>query len=976
MAPPTNSNESYCTFTLAADVTAGGLPSEEEIARDLENTDPKVKRHALKAAIMAMLSGEAMPKIVMQVIRFCINSDDKPLKKMCMLYWEVVPKYQEPTSEELLQSATGGQPLQRKLLPEMILVCNALMNDLNHPNEYVRGSMLRFLCKVKDEEILSPLIPSIKSCLEHRHAYVRKNAALAVFHAHRLSAETLIPDGPELIEQFLSAETDVAARTNAFLMLCNENEDLAIQFLAQNMDDVGKYGDGFALLVLELTRKICRRDANQKSRFVRVLFQMLSSASAAVSYEAAWTLVSLSSAPTAVRAAAVTYTNLLNSQNDNNVKLIVLERLEGMKKNHPKIVQELLMDILRALSSPNPDICKKVLDVVMDIVTARNVAEVVTMLKREVTKTADENDQSNEAKGSVYRNMLIRAIHGCAVRFPDVAESVVHTLMDFLSTDGGMQVIIFVRAIVEQYPDLRSALITKLLTTLEDISNSNVMCVCLWILGEYCESAESLQEAFNDVAEQLGQPPFVVQPEEKAAQEKAAADAASGPKLVTKNVVLADGTYATQTVYSETKAPVDDSTPHLRKMIIGGDVFLGSILSSCLTKLCLRAGDLADEIGATNVKSMTVKSVLIMCGVVKMAEVTVTAQKSSLADCKERVSLCCRALLDPTANELLKATLLSEGRATFGRFLKTLKDKEAKEAKKSEPEVPTTQADDLIHFRQLRSMAVQGGDMDLDDGSDLARATGFSDGGSLLSSELSHVYPLSGFADPVYAEASVTVRDYDISLEILLINRTPNTLANLTVELATMGDMKIVERPQSHTVGPLDQITIKASIKVSSTETGHIFGTIVYEDTSTQEKGYINLNDIHMDIMDYIRPATCTDEMFRSMWAEFEWENKVAISTSITSLMAFLNHIVDSTNMRCLTPHDSSEKGSFLAANLYARSVFGEDALVNVSVEKKDDNDGKLAGYIRIRSKTQGIALSLGERITSVQRGIAEVKAQ
>lgn len=57
-----------------------------------------------------------------------------------------------------------------------------------------------------------------------------------------------------------------------------------------------------------------------------------------------------------------------------------------------------------------------------------------------------------------------------------------------------------------------------------------------------------------------------------------------------------------------------------------------------------------------------------------------------------------------------------------------------------------------------------------------------------------------------------------------------------------------------------------------------------------------------------------------------------------------------------------------MAANLYARSVFGEDALVNISVEKKDDQDGKLSGYIRIRSKTQGIALSLGDRITAVQR--------
>ena len=860
-----------------------------------------------------------MPRILMQVIRFCINSDDKPLKKLCMLYWEVVPKYQEPTSDEVLRAASGGPPVQRKLLPEMILVCNALMNDLNHPNEFVRGSMLRFLCKVKDEEILGPLIPSIKACLKHRHQYVRKNAVLAVFHAHRLHGDSLIPDGPELVGEFIAQETDVAARRNAFLMLYNESEDLAIQFLAHNLDEVTKFGDGFALLVLDLTRKACRRDPNQKSRFVRVLFQMLSSNSAAVSYEAAWTLISLSNSPTAVRAAAVTYTTLLNSQNDNNVKMIVLERLEQLKKMHSKILQELLMDILRALSSPNPDICKKVLDVAMGLVTSKNVVEVVTTLKREVGKTTQESSDSSEEKGKVYRNMLIQAIHSLAVRFPDVAESVVHTLMDFLSSDGGMQVVIFVRAIVERYPALRPAILSKLVSTLDEVSNSNVACVCLWILGEYCETAETVRDAFEAVTEQLGEAPFVVQAEDKKKAEKAAAEAAKGPKMVTKNVVLADGTYATQTVYSEPKVNLSslDKTPHLRKMIIGGDIFLGEIISSCLTKMCLRAPDLG--IDAVTTKAMTVKALLAMCGIVKMAEVTVSAQKSSLADCQERVSLCCRVLLDPKANALLKPTLLSEGKNSFAAFLKHIQDKEVKENEDSKEELVSAQADDLIHFRQLRSLTAQGGDIDLDDGTDLARATGYADGGSLLTNELSHVYQLSGFADPVYAEAFVTVHDYDILLEILLINRTPNTLSNLTVELSTMGDMKIVERPQSHTIGPLDQMTIRASIKVSSTETGHIFGTIVYEDASTKEKGYINLNDIHMDIMDYIRPATCTDEVFRSMWAEFEWENKVAISTSIKGLVEFLDHIVTSTNMTCLTPHDRNEKGSFLAANLYAK---------------------------------------------------------
>ena len=50
-----------------------------------------------------------------------------------------------------------------KLLPEMILVCNALRNDLNHPNEFIRGCMLRFLCKLKEPEILEPLIASVKT---------------------------------------------------------------------------------------------------------------------------------------------------------------------------------------------------------------------------------------------------------------------------------------------------------------------------------------------------------------------------------------------------------------------------------------------------------------------------------------------------------------------------------------------------------------------------------------------------------------------------------------------------------------------------------------------------------------------------------------------------------------------------------------------------------------------------------------------
>ncbi len=54
--------------------------------------------------------------------------------------------------------------------------------------------------------------------------------------------------------------------------------------------------------------------------------------------------------------------------------------------------------------------------------------------------------------------------------------------------------------------------------------------------------------------------------------------------------------------------------------------------------------------------------------------------------------------------------------------------------------------------------------------------------------------------------------------------------------------------------------------------------------------------------MDYIVPAACTDTEFRQMWAEFEWENKVSVNTSIVDLHEYLQHLVKSTNMKCLTP--------------------------------------------------------------------------
>jgi Coatomer beta C-terminal region len=111
------------------------------------------------------------------------------------------------------------------------------------------------------------------------------------------------------------------------------------------------------------------------------------------------------------------------------------------------------------------------------------------------------------------------------------------------------------------------------------------------------------------------------------------------------------------------------------------------------------------------------------------------------------------------------------------------------------------------------------------------------------------------------------------STDVLLVNQTSNTLQNLCLDFATLGDLKIVERPTVYTVAPNGFQSIKATIKVSSTETGVIFGSILWEGPDLSEQAVI-LSDIHVDIMDYIKPAYCTEaqastfgySLFASPW--------------------------------------------------------------------------------------------------------------
>ncbi|EFJ42176.1 hypothetical protein VOLCADRAFT_67325 [Volvox carteri f. nagariensis] len=963
-----NAVEKSCTMLVYNDKQA----SATEIKEALEGNDPLAKQAAMKKAVSLLLAGEQLPQLFITIVRYVLPSEDHTVQKLLLLYLEAIEK----------TDATG------KLLPEMILICQNLRNNLQHPNEYIRGVTLRFLCRIKEEEILEPLVPSILANLEHRHSYVRRNAVLAINSIYKLpKGELLLADAPEMIERILRQEQDLSTRRNCLAMLTNNAVDRAIRYLLDSVDQLATWGDLLQLSALDLIRKACRSNPGEKGKFIKTILLLLQSPSPAVMYECAVTLTSLSSAPSAVRAAANCFCSLLSSHSDNNVKLIVLDRLQELKEKHREVMTDMVMDTLRALASPSLDIRKKTLDISLELITSRNIDEVVSVLKKEVVKTQNkEYDKAGE-----YRQMLVQAIHSCAVKFPEVAGNVVHVLMDFLgdaNTASALDVIFFVREIMETNAKLRPNVLERLHTIFYQacgIRTSRVVSCALWIMGEYCSNTAEILAALSTLKDSLGSVPFLTDPAEGEEGAGAASNSTTAALVMgsKRPAVLADGTYATQSAVAEVSSgggvtgSANAGGPNLRSLLLGGDFFLGGVIAGTFVKLLLRLSALR-EVPASQLNNLYAEAMQYVVATLRLGESAGSTPTPLDADSRDRMLLCLRVLAgqDTWSN----AVWLGDCRSAFA-LLTTEKQKEATARNARDDARAAVQPDDLIDFQVLKNRKGLS-QLEVEDEvtSDLARATGYAEAVAAASSRLNRVLQLTGLSDPVYAEAVVTVHQYDIVLDVTVTNRTTETMQALCLELATMGDLKLVERPQNYTLAPGDTKLIRANIKVSSTETGVIFGNIVYEGTGYSERSVVVLNDIHIDIMDYISPAYCADVQFRNMWAEFEWENKVAIATTFTDVAAFLQHIISTTNMKCLTPPSALEGDcGYLAANLYAKSVFGEDALVNVSVERTQptvgapgaaagQDGGRLAGYIRIRSKTQGIALSLGDKITLMQK--------
>lgn len=225
--------------------------------------------------------------------------------------------------------------------------------------------------------------------------------------------------------------------------------------------------------------------------------------------------------------------------------------------------------------------------------------------------------------------------------------------MEFLgdsNNPSAVDVVSFVREVMEKFPELRQSVLEKLLDTFMDMKSGKVFRGALWIIGEYCLDAKEIDEAWARIREAIGEIPILASEQRlleatEEDEEKPAEDAKSVPSgNAAPRRILPDGTYATEssyTVQSNTTAKLDAvksaTKPPLRGkyyiyahlhwlmvscslalLLVNGDYFLGSVLATTLVKLVLRYTKLVSDPAAVNARRA--EAMLIMTSIIRVGQ--------------------------------------------------------------------------------------------------------------------------------------------------------------------------------------------------------------------------------------------------------------------------------------------------------------------------------------------------------------------
>ncbi|OHT10642.1 Adaptin N terminal region family protein [Tritrichomonas foetus] len=608
----------------------------DEIEESLSNmNDQQGQIRALKQLIQYQASGESPPEsVLMKTIQYTATSKNHIIKKHLFLYYEIV----------------DTRDRKGNLKSEFLLICDALRNDLIHPNQYLRAAALRLVSKFQEPELISPLVSTISESLTHHSSYVRRHAVVAIGRINQ-RWPNLAPDAPEEIADLLRVEKDPSCRRVAFLVLCDISRDLAAEFLDEAVDEnLLNLSQSMQLTATALIRSLC--NDKRRNSYLPALYDLLGSPSAGVQLASALTLLDLTSTTTASRDGLTTLCKIMLSVPNSSLQLSIADQIERLIPTHTSVAQELAVELLNALKAK--PIRAKILGIVQKLTTTDNAANIAQALIRYAQSANSLRQNENEKNDSIlFIRQILSTLRIIIASHPIALKYVYEGVNSFIA-DSDSQIsydaMEIIRDIAKSAPELRKVISVHLENLLGSVRTSRVLRMALFIISLYTNNPDSVDVICEAFAEDETQ--------------------ANAADITT--VVLEDGTYV-----QRTSAEVVDDSPSLYS-ILCKEPFLVSSVSVSLARICCRLSGANAQRAIDFIKSAIVKA--------------------NVETELNRIGFALMALEHPN-DEHVKDILLNASEETFNQFISNQMQSIC--VKPTESSSQVSAVDQMINFSSL-----------------------------------------------------------------------------------------------------------------------------------------------------------------------------------------------------------------------------------------------------------------------------------
>jgi ferredoxin len=273
--------------------------------------------------------------------------------------------------------------------------------------------------------------------------------------------------------------------------------------------------------------------------------------------------------------------------------------------------------------------------------------------------------------------------------------------------------------------------------------------------------------------------------------------------------------------------------------------------------------------------------------------------------------------------------------------------------------------DDLLNINKNRNIESDNDEDNIDNQNSLLNSLSFGINRETSNKKRRFIEVLSGAEDPLFVESIVNIYTFDLSIEFTIKNRSKNALQNVSLQLFVPKEFSIIEKPPIFNLEPNETVNVRSSVKFTKTINAYIFGQISFNNFKG-ENSFMHLSGLFIELLSTYK-ENISDLDFRKNWNDYTWEHNVMIVSRKKNYTECINELIKGLKMTLVFPKSIdliNDDYPFFVANLFSKTRLGENALVNISVEKSKDN--KIIGTCVIRSKTKDFMTGLGEKIKAL----------